>query len=98
MARMIPKSTKIKVQFFKGINFGDILVVLFALVFLALAWTSAFEIITKLVISIPTLTLKMVNWYSIELSHSKDNYSTHIIVAIISITTIISTKKLIINN
>ena len=66
MARMIPKSTKVKVQFFKGINFGDIIVVLFALVFLALAWTSAFEIITKLVISGVVLFITAVLFMSFE--------------------------------
>ena len=43
--RMIPKSTKVKVEFIKGFNFGDIFVILFALVFLALAWTSGFTTI-----------------------------------------------------
>ena len=66
MARLIPKSTKVKVQFFKGINFGDILVVLFALVFLALAWTSAFETITKLVISGIVLFVVAVLFMSFE--------------------------------
>lgn len=64
--RMIPKSTKVKVQFFKGINFGDIIVVLFALVFLALAWTSAFEIITKLIISGVVLFITAVLFMSFE--------------------------------
>ena len=49
--RMIPKSTRVKVEFIKGFNFGDIFVILFALVFLALAWTSGFSTIAKLVIS-----------------------------------------------
>ena len=51
MSRLIPKSTKVKVQFFKGFNFGDIFVVLFALVLIALAMTSGFGTVTKLIIS-----------------------------------------------
>ncbi len=48
---MIPKSTKVKVSLFKNLRLSDIAVAVFALVFLALAWISSFEIITKLVIS-----------------------------------------------
>lgn len=51
MERMIPKSTKVKIQFFKGINFSDIFVVLFALVLVALGWTSGFSLIPKIVIT-----------------------------------------------
>ena len=65
MSRMIPKSTKIKIQFFKGLNFSDIFVGLFALVFLALAWTSGFSTITKLVLSGVTFTIVMILFISI---------------------------------
>ena len=65
MSRMIPKSTKIKIQFFKGLNFSDIFVGLFALVFLALAWTSGFSTITKLVISGVTITIIAILFISI---------------------------------
>ena len=51
MARSIPKSTKVKVQFFKGLNFSDIFVVLFALILVALAMTTSFGLVPKLVIS-----------------------------------------------
>lgn len=51
MSRMIPKSTKVKVQFFKGFNFSDIFVILFALVIVAIAMTTSFGMVTKLVIS-----------------------------------------------
>ena len=51
MERMIPKSTKVKIQFFKGVNFSDIFVVLFALVIVALGWTSGFSLIPKIVIT-----------------------------------------------
>ena len=64
--RMIPKSTKFKAQFFKGFNFSDIFVVLFALVFLALAWTSGFTTILKLVISGITLFITAVLFMSFE--------------------------------
>lgn len=64
--RMIPKSTKFKAQFFKGFNFSDIFVVLFALVFLALAWTSGFSTIVKLVISGVTLFITAVLFMSFE--------------------------------
>ena len=64
--RMIPKSTKFKAQFFKGFNFSDIFVVLFALVFLALAWTSGFSTILKLVISGITLFITAVLFMSFE--------------------------------
>ena len=66
MARMIPKSTKVKIQFFKGLNFSDIFVVLFALIFLALAWTSGFSTILKLVISGVTLFITAVLFMSFE--------------------------------
>ena len=66
MSRMIPKSTKIKVQFFKGFNFSDIFVALFALVILALAWTSGFSTILKLVISGITLFVTAVLFMSFE--------------------------------
>ena len=49
--RMIPKNTKVKTQFFKGINFSDILVILFALVIVALAFTSGFSNVVKFVIA-----------------------------------------------
>ena len=64
--RMIPKSTKVKVQFFKGFNFSDIFVVLFALVFLALAWTSGFSTILKLVISGVTVFITAALFMSFE--------------------------------
>lgn len=65
-ARMIPKSTKVKVEFIKGFNFGDIFVILFALVFLALAWTSGFSTIAKLVISGVVLLIFAILFMSIE--------------------------------
>lgn len=61
MERMIPKSTKVKVEFIKGLNFGDIFVILFALIILALAWTSGFSTVTKLVL---TGVTGLVFWYS----------------------------------
>ena len=66
MERMIPKSTKVKVQFFKGINFSDIFVVLFALVFVALAWTSGFSLIPKLVITGLVVFITFVLFLSFE--------------------------------
>ena len=64
--RMIPKSTKVKVEFIKGFNFADIFVILFALVFLALAWTSGFSTIAKLVISGVVLLVFGILFMSIE--------------------------------
>ena len=66
MSRMIPKSTKIKVQFFKGFNFSDILVVLFALVIVALAWTSGFSMIAKLVVTGVTVFITAALFLSFE--------------------------------
>ena len=63
---MIPKSTKIKVQFFKGFNFSDILVVLFALVIVALAWTSGFSMIAKLVVTGVTVFITAALFLSFE--------------------------------
>ena len=51
MVRKIPLSTKVKVQFFKGFNFTDIIVVVFALLIMALAWTSVLSTVGKLVVS-----------------------------------------------
>jgi hypothetical protein len=64
--RMIPKSTKVKTQFFKGLNFSDILVVLFALIIVALAMTSGFDMIPKLVISGITVFITIVLFMSFE--------------------------------
>ncbi len=66
MSRLIPKSTKVKVQFFKGLNFSDILVALFALVIVALAWTSGFSTTVKLVITGITVFITAVLFMSFE--------------------------------
>ena len=66
MSRMIPKSTKVKTQFFKGLNFSDIFVVLFALIIVALAMTSGFGLVTKLVISGITVFITAVLFMSFE--------------------------------
>lgn len=64
--RMIPKSTKVKVQFFKGINFSDIIVIVFALILVALAMTSTFSIMTRLIISGVIVFITAVLFMSIE--------------------------------
>ena len=64
--RMIPKSTKVKTQFFKGLNFSDILVVIFALILVAIAMTSTFEIITRLIISAVVAFFTVVLFIPIE--------------------------------
>lgn len=66
MQRMIPKSTKVKVEFVKGFNFGDIFVILFALVFLALAWTSGFSTMAKLILSGVTILIFSILFMSFE--------------------------------
>ncbi len=66
MSRMIPKSTKVKTQLFKGLNFSDIFVVLFALIIIALAMTSGFALIPKLVISGITLFITVAMFMSFE--------------------------------
>ena len=66
MTRMIPKSTKVKVEFIKGLNFGDIFVILFTLVLLALTWTSGFTTKTKLIISAVTLLVFGILFMSFE--------------------------------
>lgn len=65
-SRMIPKSTKVKVQFFKGMNFSDIFVVLFALILVALAMTSNFAMMTKLIISGVIIFITAVLFMNIE--------------------------------
>ena len=65
MSRMIPKSTKVKIQFLKGLNLTDLFVGLFALVFLALAWTSGFSIVVKIVISGITVLVFAILFLSI---------------------------------
>ena len=49
--RMIPKSTKVKVQFFKGFNFSDIIVAVFALALVAIALTTNLNMMPKLIIT-----------------------------------------------
>ena len=66
MQRMIPKSTKVKVEFIKNINLTDIFVILFALVFLALAWTSNFAIMTKIIISAIVILIFAILFMSIQ--------------------------------
>lgn len=66
MSRMIPKSTKVKTQFFKGLNFSDIFVVLFALIIVALAWTSGFSTIAKLVVTGITVFTTVILFMSFE--------------------------------
>ena len=66
MQRMIPKSTKVKVEFIKGINLSDIFVVLFALVFLALAWTSGFGTVPKLIITAVVLMFAAILFMPIQ--------------------------------
>ena len=65
-SRMIPKSTKVKVQFFKGINFSDIIVIVFALALVALAWTSTFDLIPKVVISFVVVIITAILFMSFE--------------------------------
>lgn len=65
-SRMIPKSTKVKVQFFKGFNFSDIFVILFALILVALAMTSTFELTTRLIISAVVIFITAVLFMNIE--------------------------------
>ena len=65
-SRMIPKSTKVKIQFFKGFNFSDIFVILFALILVALAMTSTFELTTKLIISAVVIFITAVLFMNIE--------------------------------
>lgn len=64
--RLIPKSTKVKAQFFKGLNFSDIFVGLFALIIIALAMTSAFSMIVRIVISGVTLFVTIILFMSFE--------------------------------
>ena len=64
--RMIPKSTKVKTQFFKGMNFSDIIVVVFALVLVALAMTTSFELITRIIISCVIVFIFMCLFMSFE--------------------------------
>ena len=66
MSRLIPKSTKVKVQFFKGINFSDIFVILFALIIVALALTSGFSMIVKIVIAGITVFATVILFMSFE--------------------------------
>ena len=66
MSRMIPKSTKVKTQFFKNFNFSDIFVILFALVIVALAMTTSFGLVTKLVISGITVFITLALFMSFE--------------------------------
>lgn len=65
-SRLIPKSTKVKLQFFKGINFSDICVVLFALVLIALAMTSILSLVARLVISGVVLFITIMLFMSFE--------------------------------
>lgn len=51
MARLIPKSTKVKNQIFKGLNLSDIFVVLFALVIVALIMTSGIGLTIRLILA-----------------------------------------------
>lgn len=64
--RMIPKSTKVKNQLFKGINMSDILVIIFALVVVALAMTSPFEIMVRLIIAGVIVFITVILFMSIE--------------------------------
>ena len=64
--RMIPKSTKVKVQFFKGINFSDIIVIVFALILVALAMTSTFNLMPRIIISCVVVFITAVLFMSFE--------------------------------
>ena len=64
--RMIPKSTKVKVQFFKGINFSDILVAVFALALVALALTTNLNMMPKLIICGVVGFITMILFISLE--------------------------------
>lgn len=64
--RMIPKSTKVKTQFFKGFNFSDIIVVVFALVLVALAMTSTFDLMPRIIISVVVVFITAVLFMSFE--------------------------------
>ncbi len=65
-ARMIPKATKVKTQFFKGLNFSDIFVILFALVLVALAMTSMFSLTVRLIISAVIVFITVIMFMSFE--------------------------------
>ena len=64
--RMIPKSTKVKTQFFKGINFSDIFVIIFALALVALAMTSVFSLVVRLILSAVVIFITVVLFMSFE--------------------------------
>lgn len=64
--RLIPKSTKVKTQFFKGINFSDIFVILFALIIIAVAMTSVLSLIARLIISGVVLFITVILFMSFE--------------------------------
>ncbi len=64
--RMIPKNTKVRVQFFKGINFSDIFVILFALVLIALIMTSTFGLTTRLILSAVVLFITLLLFMKFE--------------------------------
>jgi len=64
--RMIPKSTKVKVQFFKGINFSDIIVIVFALALVALALTTNLEMMTKMIIAAVVVFITAILFMSLE--------------------------------
>ncbi len=64
--RMIPKSTKVKTQFFKGLNFSDIFVVLFALVLVALAMTGTWSTTIKIVLTCVVVFITAVLFMSFE--------------------------------
>jgi len=84
--RIIPKNTKVKLQFYKGITIADVIIAVIALAFLALAvssnlpqkWTIAMIIL--IVVSplyIPVGDTKLYNalFYAIKFIFAKKNYS-----------------------
>ncbi len=65
-SRMIPKSTKVKAQFFKRVSFADIFVILFALVIVAVTMTSILSLVARLVISAIVLLITLILFMSFE--------------------------------
>jgi len=65
MARLIPRRTKVQTQFFKGLTILDAVIMLFFMIFLALALLSDFSLKIKLILSATIIMLAVVMFLNI---------------------------------
>ena len=65
MARLIPRKTRVKTEFFKGLTFADAIVIIVFMAFLALVLTSDFSVKIRLILAAAVIMVAVVMFLNI---------------------------------